>query len=392
MKATDHLSVEAQKLLAQSTTGIGRTSDTLALLGQSAVREFARHQTQTQLLRDLASSFSLKPQLDGLSGLTRGPAFEAAERLSSTMAKMELPSVRFAQQLQLGSATRLALQIADSPAIQAARHIAEQISRFRLPSALDGFRTGSEELSYKLLGLDSLKGLHVERGLGGIFASTSAFADAIALSTRVDSSLMAAAKAFALTELPCFDSLVQYRSFFDAAGLRLRRWPRIRPLSKAERKRRLREKRKRLAQPAHVTRAKRLIHQHERLLCDVIDEAMSDAFGDDWALHRLPLCDAKTLLGRAESKGGEPLDHADYHHYREIMMHPEHFEAVFALGFDDPDDIRQLIDKARDLRARSHHAARPFTPEDLRDLRLVWNAIIKALTALTPEFEIEWND
>jgi hypothetical protein len=70
------------------------------------------------------------------------------------------------------------------------------------------------------------------------------------------------------------------------------------------------------------------------------------------------------------------------------MSHPEHFEAVFQVGFDDPQALAELWTRAGRLRAASHHA-RMFTPEDLRDLRLVWLTIEKGLVALTPDCEID---
>lgn len=81
-------------------------------------------------------------------------------------------------------------------------------------------------------------------------------------------------------------------------------------------------------------------------------------------------------------------DHADYAHYERTMSHPEHFEAVFESGFDDISDLATLIKKAGQLRAAPQHF-HPFTPEALRDLRLIWRTIETGLLALTADYDFE---
>lgn len=105
-------------------------------------------------------------------------------------------------------------------------------------------------------------------------------------------------------------------------------------------------------------------------------------YGEDWAEERLPLCGCEGLLGRWRSGGGDfVLEYADYHHYKKIMGHPEHFAELFEAGFEDREALIGLIEKAGNLRAPSHHA-RPFTTEDLRDLRTTWRLLEKGLAAL----------
>ena len=79
------------------------------------------------------------------------------------------------------------------------------------------------------------------------------------------------------------------------------------------------------------------------------------------------------------------LDHADYTHDARIMSHPEHFEAVFEAGFDDPDALTALLNAAGRLRAASHHA-RTFTQEDLRDVRLTWRTVETGLLAFASDY------
>ena len=82
------------------------------------------------------------------------------------------------------------------------------------------------------------------------------------------------------------------------------------------------------------------------------------------------------------------LDHADYAHYARIMNYPQHFNAIFNAGFDDPNALAGLLNNAGRLRAASHHA-RSFTQDDLRDLRLTWRTLSAGLLALTVDYEIE---
>ncbi len=50
-----------------------------------------------------------------------------------------------------------------------------------------------------------------------------------------------------------------------------------------------------------------------------------------------------------------------------------------------------LIEKAGKLRAVLHHF-HPFSPEDLRDLRLIWRTIESGLLALTADYDMgSWN-
>jgi hypothetical protein len=201
--------------------------------------------------------------------------------------------------------------------------------------------------------------------------------------------LIEATREFSSFAMPALSSLSEHRAFLDASGLFLSRWPRRRLLTVAEKRRRFRERLQRNTAPRHVKLAKSLVHKYERVLREIIDAAMASVYGDEWAETRLVACDCKTLLGRAASKGGEPLDHADYTHYRMIMCHPQHHAEVFCNGFEDRQALEDLITAAGRLRARSHHAGE-FAPEDLRDLRLTWRTLEKGLIALTADFDVDW--
>jgi hypothetical protein len=159
-------------------------------------------------------------------------------------------------------------------------------------------------------------------------------------------------------------------------------------LTTAEKRRRFKARLQGRAEPAHVRKAKSLVHRYELTLRDILDAVMADTYGEDWPDSRLPLCDCKDLLGRWRKRGGDVLDHADYAHYARMMSHPEHFEAIFEAGFDDPQALAMLLEDAGRLRAASHHA-RAFTPKDLRDLRVTWRTIEAGLLAFTADFEVE---
>lgn len=66
---------------------------------------------------------------------------------------------------------------------------------------------------------------------------------------------------------------------------------------------------------------------------------------------------------------------------RSLKFSAEHFAELFEAGFEDREALIGLIEKAGNLRAPSHHA-RPFTTEDLRDLRTTWRLLEKGLAAL----------
>lgn len=275
----------------------------------------------------------------------------------------------------------------DPPVFVQAQKLAAIAGNHALPRALEHFRTPLSALSDKLLQLPRLEILRQSIDLEA-FARTSAISDYLTASSRVDHELRAATQSFALSALPAFDSLTGYRSFLDAAGLHLSHWPRVRLLSKAEKRRQFRERLNQQIEPVHIKKAKSLVHRYELTFRDILDAAMAEAYGEDWAEHRLPMCNCKDLLGKWRKRGGAVLDHADYAHYARIMSDPEHFETVFEVGFDDPAALAALLTDAGRLRAASHHA-RAFTPEDLRDLRMTWRVIETGLLAFTDDYEIE---
>jgi hypothetical protein len=279
--------------------------------------------------------------------------------------------------------------------IDRAEHIAHLASGYTLPDVLERFRTPTDDFVDRILrasnaGLGATAFGFSERPQIEAFTRASAMADMFAETDRLTRGVREAVGVFSITDMPEIASLAGYRSFLDAAGLRLPHWPRTRLLSRADKRRRLKARLQANAEAPHVKRAKSMVHRYELTLREILDAVMAETYGEDWAEARLPLCDCKDLLGKWKKRSGEVFDHADYAHYARIMSHPEHFEAIFEAGFDDPTAVFDLLVQAGRLRAASHHA-RVFTPEDLKDLRLTWRQIETGLLALTPDFEVDWN-
>lgn len=269
-----------------------------------------------------------------------------------------------------------------------ARGVASYADTLPMHASLEAFRVSSTLLAERVRLFDPINLAGDDRGVAS-FASSAAMSNAIALAARVDRPLVEAARALSLTAVPDLGSLSIHRAFLDASGLWLARWPQRRLLSAAEKRRRFRELLNRNVESVHVRKAKSLVHRYELVLREIIDAAMALVYGDDWASDRLPLCDCKTLLGKAAARGGDPLDHADYAHYWKIMGDPDHFREVFSVAFCDAETLVTLLKKAGDLRARSHHA-REFGPEDLRDLRVTWRTLEIGLVALTADYELDY--
>lgn len=312
----------------------------------------------------------------------RGPLYERLEGFDAIMRAQE-------------EADRL-YRAAFPPAfVDRAEHIALLASGYALPDALERFRTPTDDFVDRILrasdtGLGTIAFAFSEQPQIEAFARASAMADMFAETDRLTRSVREAVGAFSVTDMPEIAGLAGYRTFLDAAGLRLPRWPRARLLTRADKRRRLKARLQANAEAAHVKRAKSMVHRYELTLREILDAVMAETYGEDWPERRLPLCDCKDLLGKWKKRGGEVFDHADYIHYGRIMSHPDHFEAIFEAGFDDPGAVFDLLRQAGQLRAASHHA-RLFTPDDLKDLRLTWRQIETGLLALTPDYEVEWD-
>lgn len=272
-----------------------------------------------------------------------------------------------------------------APAWSRALGSAEWMQNAVLPHSLDPYRTPIDPLAYRLLGAQASpwwRDAYTEA-----FGAASAMADAIASATSIGLELRAAVSAFANVAVPDL-SVREYGRFLDRAGLWLPRKPRLRQLTRAEKRKRMHERLKQHAEPAEVRQAKRLIHPRECLLREIIAEEMESAYGEAWAHDRLPLCECRGLLARWQKKGGDVLDHADYSHYIAIMCHEEHFNFVFFRGFDSVIVLWDLLKKAGDLRAISHHA-KPFSQENLRELRVTWRILESGFLKMENELVVE---
>ena len=283
----------------------------------------------------------------------------------------------------------------------AALRSADLADRFKLPGFLDAHRMGRDMFADRLAvaGLTGsvFPGQWNDAGFLSAFGGAAAMANAMSSAPMMNEDIQGMMRSLASTGIPGNLDLSTYRGVLDAAGLILARWPVIRRLSPRERAERQAKRMRRYRQPPHVGKAKSLVHQYERYLREVIDELMTDRYGDDWADERLPVCaenpawrgDARKLLSVWKRDGGAVLDHADYVHYRMIMTQENHFAEIFALGFgENPEVVCDLIARVRQLRAASHHARDDFTAQDLQDLRVTWKAITLGLKKLTVDMEM----
>lgn len=272
----------------------------------------------------------------------------------------------------------------DFPRIQS---LAEQLQEVALPASLADYRSSLGLATAQIIGIERL-GIGIAEALP-IFGETSAFASLLRHSSGATEGVMATYSNLLQQRLPEFPSVGAFGEFLNIAGLSLGRWPQVRLLTPRERQQRLRLRVRRLAPAPHVKKAKNLVHQHELMLREIIDDVMAAEYGEEWPLHRLVVCGCKDLIGRWQRiNQGNPLDYADYAHYIRIMTHDEHFSAVFSAGFDDDEELARLLKQAGDLRACSHHA-RDFALEDLRELRIVWNVLVKGLATLIPGIIVE---
>lgn len=273
-----------------------------------------------------------------------------------------------------------------------ARHALEAIrgyDRFSIPDwqksfQLDGLNI-EERLSFLRHAIDWRDSLHLQP-----FHHTSAIAEALAEARGVTRSVQAAVASLQAISMPVFAHLQECRLYLDAAGLEISRWPRIRRLSQAERRQRFRKRLKVHAPSPQLKKARDLIHNYELSLREHIDEGMAGEYGDDWAEKRLPLCGCQDLLGKWTKRGGYVLDHADWWHYGQIMAHPSHFEAIFALGFEDPQFLAKVVDRIRAHRVATVHA-HEFTPDHYRDLRVNIRLLERGLIACDPGIEISYD-
>ncbi|MEB2314830.1 MAG: hypothetical protein OZ919_01910 [Xanthomonadaceae bacterium] len=178
----------------------------------------------------------------------------------------------------------------------------------------------------------------------------------------------------------------QARELLDISGLL--RAPRFRILTRKEKRKTIRLLIRDNAMPPEVRKAQGLVHRYEKALRTLIGQCMEGAYGEDWTKERLPLCGCRKLLGRSLDGDESVLDHADYKHYELIMCHHEHFEAVFAIAYEDVDRLRLTIVRLGQLRARSHHG-RTFTAEDLQELITLWRAMEAGFEGLIDDVAVE---
>lgn len=98
-----------------------------------------------------------------------------------------------------------------------------------------------------------------------------------------------------------------------------------------------------------------------------IDRKMTEAFGADWAKHRLPngLYDQWQEKKAVETGGPEmPLiSYADFTDYERIICKSDNWRVVFRGFFGKPESVRESLQRLYPIRVCTMHA-RPITKED----------------------------
>jgi hypothetical protein len=329
---------------------------------------------------ELARQSAIQHALDQASGATR-----FRDQIQAAFGGLEFAGVSEILRLQDEDRQR---RIFSPSVVSWAYDTAILAQDLGLHGTLQSAQTPLDELAFKFATLNSL-GFALDSLQVRAFAETSALAGLLNGPGHVGLELRLAASAFAVGDIPGMGSVRAYGSFMDAAGLALPHWPRVRTLSRGEQRRRMRAAVKGNAPARHVMQGISLTLRYERTLRVVIDDAMSRAYGDDWAEARLVLCECKDLLGRWKKSGGpDVLEEADFAHYARIMCDPEHFQTVFSEGFDDASELGRLLGVARSMRAKTAHG-RPFTEEELRELRVTWRSLEKGMIALSDRFVID---
>ena len=100
-----------------------------------------------------------------------------------------------------------------------------------------------------------------------------------------------------------------------------------------------------------------------------IDEAMTTAFGPDWARHRLPkdIYDAWQDTKRKVEQGDRPelplIAYADFTDYERVICKRDNWREVFAPTFGRIEDVRESLQRLSPIRVCTMHA-RPITQDD----------------------------
>lgn len=280
-------------------------------------------------------------------------------------------------------------QLVASTVFDQAYELAQAAQQFHLDDYLDSFRTSVGPLTDKMLYLNSLDSIRSEERLRS-FVQASTVADILGNSLGYGSEAQQALESLARQTIPQFDTVQEYGHMLKAAGIALPHWPHPRLLTIGERRKRLRQKMNAGPDSRHAKKAWTVFQRYELILREIIDDVMTEHYGEDWPHERLAKCGCQTLLGRWNKRGGNLFDHADFAQYIAIMCDEEHFEAVFSSGFEDRDGLRDLLTKAKDLRAAVMHF-HAFTKENLRDVRTTWTAIESGLLGLTSEYELVYH-
>lgn len=288
-----------------------------------------------------------------------------------------------------------------SPVWSEAQRMAELVSRMQLPTTLASFHVVPERLAERLalMHAPALAGHWTDPAVASGIANASALSRMFGDMGRVNADAWHAASEFRHAGLPGVTDTAIARATLDVSGLRLntfsdlflRRFILPPPPTKEEKRRALnRMKKRRKPSPIHL-RATSQIGTIELTLRDVVSRAMEVTYGPDWVEERLTACGCRGLFGKVRARGGTVLEHADWADYVRIMCDPEHFEAVFSLGFDDVEVLRKVLNAVREDRARALHF-RTFTSDHLAAFRTSCKVLEAGLMELLDPFAMNEGD
>lgn len=368
-----------------------KASDYMKFLGQSQALASAReiladthHVGSVKMLR--ASGLSKASEIAGLPSLSEGVRRDLESCLSGRIRRNREWESAFASSREILNASRsLVPDIAQASAGLLSVVEAARIAGFlELPRHLEQFRQADHIVARQVASASRLAGWldsHVE-----IVNSHSALTEMFNRTRFVGRDVLSAIDEVLIDQRLGFVSTRYAMQFLKISGLL--RPPRIRVRTKREKREVLRSLVKESRPSPEVKKAHGLIHRHETVLRAIISRCMEIEYGDDWAQIRLPLCECKTLLGRARDGDEDVLNSADFYHYEKILTHAEHFEAIFSKGFGSPEVVSDLVLQIGRLRSRSHHA-RNFSAEHLRALTIALRAVEVGLTELVDDVVIE---
>jgi hypothetical protein len=381
----------------------------------------AAEQEHQERLRAMAAGYHERGELMGLARTMTGLAahlspiekamrpFRAIQEAVEPLRYMAEQQARWAALSGVSELARATGDLRDvahrmaiaSPVWSEAQRMAELVSRMQLPSTLASFHVVPERLAERLALMHppALAGHWTDPAVASGIANASALSRMFSDMGRVNADAWMAASEFRHAGLPGITDVGVARATLDAGGLQVGLFSDpyfdrfiLPPLpTKGEKRRAWAKLTKRTTRSPHHLRAAARVRTIELSLRHVVTRAMEITYGPNWTEERLQRCGCKKLLGKVIGEGETRLEHADWTDYVRIMCDPEHFEAVFSLGFDDVEVLRTVLNAVREDRARALHF-RTFTSDHLAAFRASCKVLEAGLIELLHPFGMNDGD